>query len=119
MPFILEHGVLEFKFGSIENLSPVLALLVREDPALVVLRLNNEDAESRNQNMVYLSRTVCHLERDVAHQMVVRGTKLLRQDPGYERLATVLQLVFGSVRAIAPEDETNGISDKDIEGDSF
>jgi hypothetical protein len=54
MPRILENWILKPELPSIQNLRPLGLRRIRKDPTSVILRLDDEDAKSRNKNMINL-----------------------------------------------------------------
>lgn len=58
MTVILAKRVLKPILVPIDALTPCAVLLIAKNPALHVLRLDNKNAKSRNQNMIKLGRAV-------------------------------------------------------------
>src|SRR5664279_2378082 len=57
---VLMYGVLEFVVLLVENLGPLRGPRISEQPSSVVLRLEHEDAISRDQDVIDLGRAVVH-----------------------------------------------------------
>lgn len=75
MAGILEDWVLELKLASIDRLCPSRVFGVGKNPATVVLRLNNENAVSRHQNVINLRSSIAELQCDVIEQMKIGRLK--------------------------------------------
>ena len=80
MAKILPDRILELELRLEQDLSPVSLLRIGEDPTLVVLGLDDEHAEPRNEDVVNLSCTVLQLKRDVIHQVIVGRPKFPPRD---------------------------------------
>ncbi len=91
VPDVLEYWVLELELPLKKDLSPVRLIRVGEDPSFVVLGLDDEHAEPRNEDVINLSCSVVHLKGDVIHQVIVRRTEVRQRDAGQQRLATILE----------------------------
>lgn len=55
---ILAKRILKPVLVAVDALTPGAVLLIAQNPSLHVLRLDNENAKSRNQNMIKLGRAV-------------------------------------------------------------
>ena len=55
VPKVLKNGILELRLHMKYNLCPVLVFGVSKNPTAVILGFYDEDAKSRNENMVNLS----------------------------------------------------------------
>jgi hypothetical protein len=84
-------GFWNLYFRRIAHAGPGLVSGVREDPAAVILGLDHEDAESRNEDVIYLRRPVVHAKGDVIHQVVVRCAEVPREHLRHQRLTGVLK----------------------------
>ena len=67
MPKILEDRVLKPELPREQHLSPIGLLRIREDPTLVVLGFDDEDAKPGNEDVVDLGRSISQLQGDVIH----------------------------------------------------
>ncbi len=114
VPKILQKWVLEPELQLEQDLSPVPLRRVGEEPALVVLGLDDEYAESRDKDVINLGCTVLHPKGDVIHQVIVRRIKGFQNDPGQQRLATVLEC-GNSVGMVAANDESNRKCKENVE----
>jgi hypothetical protein len=65
MPKVLPDWILKTKFLSVENLSPLRASLVSENPPVDVFGLDDKNSEPRNEHMIKLSRSVVCREDQV------------------------------------------------------
>jgi len=120
VPEVLEHWILELELALEQDLSPVRLLRVGEDPTLVVLGLDDEHAEPRNEDVINLGCAVLQLKGDVIHQVIVRRTEVRQRDAGQQRLATILECggtvsTVGTVGTVAANDEANGKCKEDVE----
>ena len=77
MPEILVNRVLKPELPSEENLSPVRLIRAGKNPSLVLLVLNDENAEPRNKNVINLSCAVLHAKSDMIHQILLRYELIL------------------------------------------
>ena len=91
VPDVLEYCVLELEPPLEKDLSPIRLIRVGEDPSFVVLGLDDEHAEPRNEDVINLSCSVTHLKGDVIHQVIVRRTEVRQRDAGQPSLATILE----------------------------
>ena len=92
MPHVLEYRILELELPIKKDLSPARLISVCEYPSFVVLGLDDEHAEPRNEDVINLGCAVLHLKGDVIHQVIVRRTEVRQRDAGQQRLATILEL---------------------------
>src|SRR5207244_3913602 len=83
-------------------------------PTLVVLGLDDEHSEPRNEDVINLGCAVLQLEGDVIHQVIVRKTEVRLHDVGQQRLATIL-VCGGTGGTVAANDEANGKCKEDVE----
>src|SRR5438046_10628689 len=79
---VLEYWILQLELEFEQDLSPVRLLRVGEDPTLVVLGLDDEHSEPRNEDVINLGCAVLQLEGDVIHQVIVRKTEVRLHDVG-------------------------------------
>ena len=70
MPIVLVQRVLKTELLAVERLRPLRLLLVAENPAFHVLRLDHEDAVTRDDDVVNLGRAVGRGDRDVVEVAV-------------------------------------------------
>ncbi|MDM4769970.1 hypothetical protein QT386_07160 [Solimonas sp. SE-A11] len=118
VPEILKYWILKSELPLENDLSPVRLTRVGEYPSFVVLDLDDENTEPRNENVINLSCTVVHLKGNVIHQMIVRRTEVRQRDAGQQRLATILER-GGTRGTAATNDEANGKSEEDIDSGLF
>ena len=113
MPKILEDWVLKLELLLEQDLSPTSLIHVREDPALVVLGFDDEDAKPRDEDVVNLSCAIAQLEGDVIHQVVIRRKEVLLCGARKPHFATILKSV-GTVVAAA-KCKANNKCEEDVE----
>jgi len=85
---VLPKRILEPALPLREHLRPLGVSGIAEYPSLVGLRLDDEHAERRDNDMVDLrGRTVVKRQIDVVQDMVDRSIQPAAQDAGKQRLA--------------------------------
>ena len=92
---------------------------VREDPAPVVLGFDHEDAEPGDEDVVDLRGPVIECDRDVIHQVMVRGVEALADGAREERFAAVLECSATGVAgcSVAASDEADDQGSEYVEED--
>jgi hypothetical protein len=115
MPEILEDWVLELELSHEHDLSPIDLFRIREDPALVVLVLNDEDPKPRNEDVVNLRCAIVQLEGNVIHQVVVGSTEVLPCSLRKPSLAAILKSVGTVVAKAAAKCEAKRKRKDDVE----
>ena len=73
------------------NTGPLRVSRICEDPAAVVLGLDDENPEPGNENVVDLRGSVIHALGDVIHQVVVGCAEVREHYPRDQLLAAVVQ----------------------------
>ncbi|MBV6518910.1 MAG: hypothetical protein HCAMLNBO_01654 [Candidatus Brocadia fulgida] len=104
---VLKYWVLEFEPVVEQDLSPSRLLRVGEDPTLVVLSLNDEHTEPRDENVINLGCAILQPKGDMIHQVIVRRTEVRLHNAGEQRLATIL-VRGGTVGTVAANGEAHG-----------
>ena len=96
---VLPHRILEAALLAVDGLRPILALLVAEYPARVCLRLDDENAVLRNDDVVNLRRRpVRQRQVDVVQNPVLVGQPF--PQPTCDQLLAALALLL---RTVPPE----------------
>jgi len=115
VPKVLQDGVLELELQLEQDLSPIGLLRIGEDPALVVLGFDDENAEPRNEDVVNLSCAVPQPKRDVIHQVIVGRTEIRSRNTRQQRFATILESVLEYGSTVAANREANGKCKQDVD----
>lgn len=76
MSLVLANGIVELIFFAVDVLRPVFRILIAEYPPFVAFRFNNEKAEGRNHNVVYLRGASA---RSAKEQHIVHDVIFVRQ----------------------------------------
>lgn len=89
MAEVLKDRILEVGPLHEHDLRPSGLFRVGEDPAVVVLRLYDEDAKSRDKNVIYLRGAIPEWQGDVIQQVIVGWLKV-GQDGISDKLFAVI-----------------------------
>lgn len=105
MTKVLVDRVLKTELAVEKDLRPTGLLGVGKDPALVVLGLDDENTESRDEDVIDLRGAVLQGERDVIQQVIVGRLEVHQDRVGNQRLAAVLIVI--AARTVSAQQEAD------------